>query len=109
MKIFITVLCAVVLGGLLLGQTPAPASKATVALYTAKCAACHGPDGHADVTAGKLLGAHDFHSAVVQAKSDEDLTAEVGQGKAKMPAFAKQLTPAQIRDLVSYVRQLGQK
>jgi cytochrome c6 len=79
-------------------------------LYNAnKCASCHGADGSANVPAGKALKAHDFHSPEVQAKSDAELTAEIANGKNKMPAYGKQLKPAEIAELVAYSRALGKK
>jgi cytochrome c6 len=79
-------------------------------LYNAnKCASCHGPDGAANVAAGKALKARDFHSPEVKAEKDSDLAAVITNGKGKMPAFGKQLKPAEIADLVAYSRALGKK
>jgi cytochrome c6 len=79
-------------------------------LYDAnKCASCHGPDGSANVPAGKALKARDFHSPDVQSQSDADLAAVISNGKNKMPAYAKQLKPADIAALVAYSRALGKK
>jgi mono/diheme cytochrome c family protein len=79
-------------------------------LYNAnKCATCHGPDGSANSPTGKALKAHDFHSPEVKAKSDAELTAEITNGKNKMPAYGKQLKPAEIAELVAYTRALGKK
>ncbi len=79
-------------------------------LYNAnKCASCHGPDGNANVPAGKALKARDFHSPDVQGQSDADLAAVITNGKNKMPAYGKQLKPAEIAELVVYSRALGKK
>ena len=79
-------------------------------LYNAnKCASCHGPDGSASVPAGKALKARDFHSPEVKAEKDSDLTAVITNGKNKMPAYGKQLKPAEIEELVAYSRALGKK
>jgi mono/diheme cytochrome c family protein len=79
-------------------------------LYTAnKCASCHGPDGSANVPAGKALKARDFHSPDVQGQSDADLSAVIASGKNKMPAYAKQLKPEEIAELAAYSRALGKK
>jgi cytochrome c6 len=79
-------------------------------LYAAnKCASCHGPDGNANMPAGKALKARDFHSPDVQGQSDADLAAVITTGKNKMPAYGKQLKPAEIADLVAYSRALGKK
>jgi cytochrome c6 len=77
-------------------------------LYAAsKCASCHGPDGAANVPAGKALKARDFHSPDVQGQSDADLIAVITAGKNKMPAYGKQLKPAEIAALAAYSRALG--
>jgi mono/diheme cytochrome c family protein len=79
-------------------------------LYNAnKCASCHGPDGAANVPAGKALKARDFHSPEVKAEKDSDLEAVITTGKGKMPAYGKQLKPAEIAELVAYSRALGKK
>jgi cytochrome c6 len=77
--------------------------------YAAKCATCHGADGKAATPAGKALNARDFHSPDVQAESDATLEQIVANGKNKMPAYGKQLSAAEIKDLVSYCRELGKK
>jgi len=78
----------------------------TAALYKAKCAACHGPDGKGDTAAGKKLGARDFHSPEVAKMSDAELFDITKKGKEKMPAYDKKLTDDQIKDLVKYIRGL---
>jgi mono/diheme cytochrome c family protein len=79
-------------------------------LYNAnKCASCHGPDGSANVPAGKALKARDFHSPDVQGQTDAELTAVIASGKNKMPAYGKQLKPAEIAELAAYSRALGKK
>src|SRR5277367_6263470 len=72
-----------------------------------KCGSCHGPDGSANVPAGKALKARDFHSPDVQGQTDADLAAVIANGKNKMPAYGKQLKAQDIADLVAYTRVLG--
>lgn len=89
---------------------PARAQGNGEKLYNAnKCASCHGPDGSANVPAGKALKARDFHSPDVQGQSDADLAAVIASGKNKMPAYGKQLKPAEIAELAAYSRALGKK
>jgi len=71
-----------------------------------KCASCHGPDGHANVPAGKALKTRDFSLPDVKAESDAELTTIIAKGKNKMPAFEKQLKDTEIKALVAYVRSL---
>lgn len=78
------------------------------ALYKTKCAMCHGPDGSGKTPMGQKLNIRDLHSADVQKQSDADLSHVIEQGKGKMPA-AKTLSPDQVKQLVTYVRELGKK
>lgn len=102
---FVAILC-------LVAATLAPAARADDAsakLYQSKCAACHGPDGAGNTTAGKALKVRDFHDPEVQKQSDADLTSIIAKGKNKMPAYEKSLKPDEIKGLVAYVRELGVK
>ncbi|HJZ78711.1 MAG TPA: cytochrome c [Pyrinomonadaceae bacterium] len=76
------------------------------ALFNSQCAKCHGKDGRAKTTRGKLTHARDLTSSEWQNDvSDERLFNSISHGKGKMPAF-KKLSDDQIDSLVSYVRQL---
>lgn len=74
--------------------------------FKAKCAACHGAAGAGDTAMGKNLKLRDMSSADVQKQSDDELTAIITKGKAKMPAYDGKLTKDQISDLVKYIRTL---
>ena len=74
--------------------------------YKAKCQMCHGADGTPPAAMAKSMGIKDMKSDDIQKMSDADLKAAVEKGKGKMPAFAGKLTPAQIDDVVKYVRSL---
>ena len=78
-------------------------------LYKAKCAACHGASGKGDTAVGKADNVRDLASADVQKQSDADLTAIITNGKGKMPAYGKSLTPDQVKSLVAYIRSIAQK
>jgi len=80
------------------------------ALFKAKCAACHAPDGSGNVPMGKQLGAKDLASDDVQKQTDAQLTASITDGVGKkMPAYKGKLTDAQITQLVGYIRDLAKK
>ena len=79
------------------------------ALFKAKCAMCHGPDGSGQTPMGRKLNVRDLRSAEVQKQSDADLTQLIGRGKGKMPAFGKSLSEDQIKSLVAHIRELGKK
>src|ERR1700722_5185181 len=102
MQVFATVTAIAVVFVLSLS---AHAQNASEALYKSKCAACHGPDGSGSAT-GKTMGAHDFSSADIQKMSDAEFTADITEGKNKMPAYGKSLKAEEIKGLVAYVRTL---
>lgn len=75
------------------------------------CAKCHGADGKGETHIGKKLGIKDYTDPKVQAGiKDEDIANAIKDGvkidgRQKMKAF-KDLTPAEVQDLVAYVRKL---
>ena len=77
--------------------------------YKASCVMCHSADGSGSSPAGKALKAKDLRYAEVQSASDADLTAAITDGKGKMPAFGRKLTPDSIKGLVAYVRSFAKK
>jgi cytochrome c6 len=78
-------------------------------LYKAKCTACHGADGKGDIPVGKKIGVRDFALPEVHKETDPELIEIITNGKNKMPAYGKGLKDTQIKDLVAYVRELGNK
>lgn len=86
-----------------------PAQADTKALYDARCGSCHGVGGAGDGAAAKALKVplpSFTDSAFAAARTDDQLTASIANGKAPMmPAFGKQLKPEQIKALVAYIRQ----
>jgi cytochrome c6 len=104
----IAVLEALALGLLFLTPRARAADDKTVKLFNAKCSVCHGDDGHgSDI--GRDLNVVDLHSPEVQKQTDEQLIDAVTNGKNKMPPNKGKLTPAQIKSLVAYVRELGKE
>jgi mono/diheme cytochrome c family protein len=106
--ISIGVVCLAMLGFFLLFSSPARSQSSGEKTYKAKCTSCHGPDGVGATAAGKATKARDFCSDAVKAESD-DWTAIIGKGKSKMPAYEKQLSAAEIKDVVAYIRSLCKK
>jgi cytochrome c6 len=85
----------------------APAHAQTgAALFKAKCAPCHGPDGKGETSMGKVLKVRDLSSPEVQKQSDAELTGLIENGKGKMPAYKAKLSERDIKELVSYIRTL---
>lgn len=83
------------------------------ALYTGRCTACHGPTGAGDGPAAAALAprpASFVDSAFQATRTDQQLTTAITDGKPPMmPGFGRQLSAAEIRSLVEYVRRLGKK
>ena len=86
---------------------PLRAQETGEALFKAKCAMCHGPDGSGKTFMGEKLKVPDLRSAEVQKKSDADLRAVITKGKDKMPSYEGKLTKEQIDKLVTYIRDLA--
>ncbi|MGZ8832754.1 MAG: c-type cytochrome [Thermoanaerobaculia bacterium] len=79
------------------------------AVYKAKCAMCHGPDGAGQTPTGKTMKVRDLRSADVQKATDEELGKIIENGKGKMPAYKGKIDGKVINDLVKYIRDLGKK
>jgi len=100
------------LAGLILGlilPALARAQDDAAKIFKVNCVLCHSANGSGDSTAGKALKAKDLRSAEVQKKSDAELLAVISKGKGKMPAFAEQIQPADMKKVVVYVRHLAKK
>ena len=82
-----------------------PSSGNTI--FKDKCVLCHGVDGSGKTPLGKQLQAANLRSKVVQKLSDEKLRQIIHDGQANMPAFADQLSTAEINYVIKYLRALG--
>ena len=85
---------------------------ATLKLFKAQCASCHGLDGHGQTTAGKKVGTKDWGDPkVLKAMSDDDVVKAIqtgkkgDDGKELMPSFAK-LGDDKIKALIAHIRTL---
>jgi mono/diheme cytochrome c family protein len=89
-------------------NVPAPMPGDAKGTFVAQCAKCHGKDGRAHTTRGRLAHARDMTNASWQNEvTDERLFNSITKGKGKkMPAYGKKLSEDQIDALVQYVRQL---
>jgi len=74
--------------------------------YKAKCAACHGADGAGQTPVAKTLGVRSFCAPEVKKETPAEMAEITAKGKDKMPAYEKQLSPAEIKDVVAYLRTL---
>ena len=74
------------------------------AVWSAKCASCHGPIGHGDGPNGAVLKASDLTRDEWQAKtSDADIATVIRSGRGRMPAF-QELPDAAIAAIVARIR-----
>jgi mono/diheme cytochrome c family protein len=106
----------IVLAGAL-STCPALAQDAkTERVWKAKCASCHGADGKAATEQGKKMAMRDvttpewqkeFTDAKIQEAIENGVKAEQGGKKKTMDPYKSKLTPAQITDLVAYMRKLS--
>ncbi len=78
-------------------------------MFNQMCVGCHGSDGKSKTDMGKQVRAADLTSAPVQKLTDSSLGRVVENGKEKMPAFQDKLSSAEIKSVVTYVRQLAKQ
>jgi mono/diheme cytochrome c family protein len=78
------------------------ADAAGAALFKAKCAMCHGPDGAGQTPMGKKLNIPNMGSARVQDHSDAELTEIILKGKGNMKPVG--VKPDQVPGLISVIR-----
>ena len=114
---FVLALLAVVFAVLFIAQATKTQARVNFAAaipgdakgtFNSQCAKCHGRDGRAHTTRGRLSHARDMTNAAWQNEvSDERLFNSINKGRGKnMPAYGKKLSDDQIDALVRYVRQL---
>ena len=88
-------------------NSPSTSPNTAEAIYSRRCATCHGKDGRADTFKGKLRSARNLTDPQWQADvSDERIFNSITNGRGKMPSYRKKLSEAEINSLVSYVRGL---
>ena len=76
------------------------------------CTKCHGADGKGQTKIGKKLNLKDYTDAKVQAEMKDDEIIKViasgvfdKDGKEKMKAFKEELSAAEIKEFVGYIRK----
>lgn len=100
----------ILLGALATLAVPAALAQGPgAAIYGQKCAMCHGADGKATTPVAKMMQVPSFDTAACRAKSNAALEAMIEKGKGRMPAYQSQLSGAQVKDLVAYIRTLQKK
>src|SRR3970040_2108184 len=86
------------------GKADAEAGKA---VYTKKCASCHGPDGQAKEAIAKMLKVEMRHlgEKEIQDKTDADLRKAITEGTDKKKAV-KGLSEEEVANVIAFVRTL---
>ncbi len=89
---------------------PAGDAAAGKAVYTKKCASCHGEKGEGKEAIAKMMKVEMKHlgSKEVQAKTDDELKKDTTQGFGKMKGV-QGLSDKDVADLIALIRSLAQK
>ncbi len=88
--------------GVLLGSAVcASADEAGKKVYQRDCQSCHGPDG-----AGNPLPP--VTGAALKQKDNAEILHIIAEGKGKMPGFTKKLSAEEQRQVLEYMKTLGQ-
>lgn len=82
-------------------------SSTPATVYKGKCAVCHAADGSGSGTVGKQLNVPSFRSREVQGQTNEQLQLVISDGRGKMPGYRGKMSDDQIKQLVTYVRELA--
>lgn len=104
----------IMLGAIIAGLALLSVRADTKAVFEKECSKCHGSDGKGDTKMGKKLGAKDYTDLKVQGEMKDENMAKVireglkEDGKTKMKPI-KDITDAQIKELVAYMRAFAKK
>jgi mono/diheme cytochrome c family protein len=99
---------------LLVPLTWAPAvlageAKDGKATYDKLCVSCHGADGKGNPAMIKAMGEKGLNltTKTVKEAKDDELMKVLVEGRGKMPASGKSLSPAERKQVVEYTRSLA--
>ena len=77
------------------------------AVYTDRCARCHGSDGQGRTRLGETVEPPDLSDPAFQrGRSNARMIASVTNGRGQMPTFKKKLSRQDIAASIAYVRTL---
>jgi mono/diheme cytochrome c family protein len=96
------------LASLLFFATGAFGAEAPRLWIKAKCAVCHAKDGSGKTDTGRKLAVRDLRLSEIQKLTDKQLTKAITGGHDRMPSFQRQVTAADVRTLLDYIRNLPQ-
>lgn len=83
------------------------------ALYKKQCVTCHGEDGKGKPALASMFKVEpeklDLTSADVKQDSDEELLKAIDEGVNKMPAYKDKLSQEEQKEVLDYIRKLGER
>ncbi len=102
----VTGTCGVLLGSAICAR----ADEAGEKLYQRDCQTCHGPDGAGNPQLAKALQVDipPVTGAALKQKDEAEMLHIIAEGKGKMPGFAKKLSAQEQRQVLEYLKVLGQ-
>jgi mono/diheme cytochrome c family protein len=77
------------------------------AIYKEKCLNCHGPSGLADGGVGRLMKVKPISDPEVKKLTEAEMIQTVRAGSGKMQPYKDELTDAQIKATVDYLRSFA--
>ncbi len=79
-------------------------------VYQRDCQSCHGRDGTGNPQLAQALKATipPVTAAALAQKNDTEVLHVIAEGKGKMPGFAKKLSEEEQRQVLKYMKTLGQ-
>ncbi len=89
-----------------------PAEVLGPKVFAARCALCHGSDGHGNGPGSAALNPkpRNFHDkAYMSTRTDAQLLEVIHNGKGAMPKWGGILSEAEINAVLKHVRSLGEK
>jgi cytochrome c oxidase cbb3-type subunit 3 len=100
---------AVIVAVLMLGYSAMAADMGGKATYEKQCVSCHGNDGKGNPAMTKVFGEKQLNIATkeVADKKDEEIIKVMTEGRGKMPASGKSLSPADQKAVSAYVKSLA--
>jgi len=97
--------------GVLLGSAVcASADEAGKKVYQRDCQSCHGPDGAGNPQLAKALqvAIPPVTGVALKQKDNAEILHIIAEGKGKMPGFTKKLSAEEQRQVLEYMKTLGQ-
>jgi mono/diheme cytochrome c family protein len=84
------------------------ADEAGKTLYQKNCQSCHGADGNPPPAMVKSMKVPPVTGAVLKQKDDAAMLHIIAAGAGKMPGYAKKMSAAEQKQVLEYMKTLGQ-